>query len=160
MSRITDIVGSPKKYSPVIIVVVVLLVANIIGNSLPDTNVNNSSNPLYIATPTPTPKLSAIPTLTPEMESQAEKQTIADRDAGLQVTKIIEKDPYLAKLPISTKNYYVIFDFQKDSIRVRLRGTSTQSQISAEIKTKLKQIGVPDSVPVYYLPAVSPTPIP
>jgi hypothetical protein len=117
-----------------------------------------SLSPFFsIPTITPTPSPGPSP-LTPEMIDQINQQAEADYQVGLSTQQNLNDMPFIAQLPISTADYFIVYDFKKNSIRVRLIDPATKNQVQNEVQTQLKKIGVPPNIPVYYLSPGEPTP--
>lgn len=97
--------------------------------------------------PTPTPTFSPTP-LPTNVETL---QTIDDFQFAQESKKTYEKYPFLNKLPITNSRYNIVFDFQLEKIRVRLK-TVTEAEVKDEIEKVLLEIGVDiKKYPVYYL---------
>lgn len=100
---------------------------------------------------TPSPSGTPVPTATQTIEQQMKDQAIYDIEFSQESKATVNKYPFLTKLPIITSKYNIVFDFQLEKIRVRLKNVSQQS-VQNEINLKLMEIGVDTSkYPVVYL---------
>lgn len=69
-------------------------------------------------------------------QMQQDSQVVAD-----VINKVHQKYPWYSKIPIETKDYRIVFDFDKNSFRIRLLGQSTETIKQAALKD-LETIGV------------------
>ena len=104
-------------------------------------------SPLPWISPSPFP--TASPSLS-DLDQQIKMEDIDDPAIGEELRKIYRQRPWLEKLPLKSKSYIIIFDWAKESIRVRMMidtdsSLSREAQI-AKIKTEapkqLAEIGV------------------
>lgn len=103
-------------------------------------------------TPSTSPSPLASPTATPTLEQQMQDQTLYDIEFAQESKATVDKYPFLTKLPIMTTKYNIVFDFQLEKIRVRLKNVS-QEEVQNEVEQQLKDIGVDTTkYPVIYLP--------
>lgn len=91
---------------------------------------------------------------TPEQISQeGQKQTSADLAYNEAYKEFLVKYPWYPRLPIETKEYRIVYDFEKESFRIRLLvPTKTPEEKKSLIQKaleNLKKIGVEEPV-VYY----------
>lgn len=110
----------------------------------------------YSLSPKKTETLLPVPTPTPFFTTpppELIEQTKEDRFFGQTVESQLKNIPFLTSLPIITDKYTIIFDFEQNKIRVRLKTGITRSQVESEINIQLKQIGADlKKYPIYYLP--------
>ena len=122
-------------------------------------SLNPASNlPKTPLPPIPTPNVSPTPYVGTRTGQQAVQQSMADREVGLSVNKTLNQYPFITKLPLITQNYTAIFDFKKQVIRVRMQQGFTSQFIESDVKKRLSDIGVPESIQIEYLKFNDPTP--
>ncbi|KKU94644.1 hypothetical protein A3H89_03915 [Candidatus Amesbacteria bacterium RIFCSPLOWO2_02_FULL_48_11] len=89
-------------------------------------------------------------TLSPADAAKAE-QTANDLYFAKTVQKLYAQYPFLRNLPIDTNKYTIVYDYQKQSLRVRLKKVSRKS-VEKEINQTLTGIGVDlEKTAIYYL---------
>jgi hypothetical protein len=101
----------------------ILIVSLIIFLITPKSQKPNQTVPIE-----PSPTISTIETPNDQVYNQA-------------VTSVVEKYPWYPQIPIETKDYRIIYDFEKNSFRIRLLTQSTED-LKQSALTKLKNIGV------------------
>ena len=110
--------------------------------SSPPPSLPSSLPPLSGATPSST--------LSPADAAKAE-QTANDLYFAQTAQKLYAQYPFLRKLPIDTNKYTIVYDYQKQSLRVRLKKVSRKS-VEKEINQTLTGIGVDlEKTAIYYL---------
>jgi len=83
-----------------------------------------------------------LPSPSPLIDREkAAQQTQDDKTSAEEINKIHEQYPWYSKIPIETKDYRIIFDFEKNSFRVRLLTQDTAAIRQAALND-LKVIGV------------------
>ena len=88
--------------------------------------------------------------LSPADAAKAE-QTANDLYFAKTVQKLYAQYPFLRNLPIDTNKYTIVYDYQKQSLRVRLKKVSRKS-VEKEINQTLTGIGVDlEKTAIYYL---------
>lgn len=98
----------------------------------------------------PYTSLPPLPSNIPPPNDQLKKERLDDPLIGGQLKEIYAQKPWLNKLPVATKSYVIVYDWQKNQIRVRIiiAASSTLSyeqqvnQIKSESIKKLEEIGV------------------
>lgn len=86
-----------------------------------------------------------------ELQQQMQLQTQEDLKSGQVIDNLHQQYPWYSKLPIETNEYRIIFDFDKNSFRIRLLTQSTEA-IKQDALKQLKTIGVDlDQFNYYYL---------
>lgn len=98
------------------------------------------------ASPTPYPSQEINPqaSTTPgfnQLLKDSAQQTENDFKYGQALKDLHQKYPWYSQLPIETNEYRIIYDFDKNSFRIRLLTQSSESIKQAAID-KLKEIGV------------------
>lgn len=93
--------------------------------------------------PTPSPKPSAknqfnLNGLSPTESAQ---QLQNDLKFGQALEALNRKYPWYSQLPIETKDFRIVYDFDKNSFRIRLLTQSSESIKQAAVD-KLKEVGV------------------
>lgn len=78
------------------------------------------------------------PLFTPEKAAQ---QTQDDLNTAKAIKTIHEQYPWYSKIPLETTDYRIIYDFEKDSFRIRLLTKSTTAIKDAAL-ADLEAIGV------------------
>ena len=110
--------------------------------SSPPPSLPSSLPPLSGATPPST--------LSPADAAKAE-QTANDLYFAKTVQKLYAQYPFLRNLTIDTNKYTIVYDYQKQSLRVRLKKVSRKS-VEKEINQTLTGIGVDlEKTAIYYL---------
>jgi hypothetical protein len=111
----------------------------------------------------PSPKPSASPTpvstITPGGTSgpQGAQELPSDLKYGQALTAITDQYPWYPKLPIENKDYQIVYDFDKQEFRIRIKSVSVSA---ADVKTitqsalnALISIGVQEPINYYILDA-------
>lgn len=88
------------------------------------------------------------PEVTPQ--EQTKNQGRGDIEFDKVFSDLYEKKPWLKKLPLTSENYVIVYDFEKKAIRVRLILNANSSlsreeqisQIKNEVRNRLQKIGV------------------
>jgi len=115
------------------------------------------SRPKTKPTPSPTPTSSPKNQFNlNEVNSTDSAQQIQDAlKYGQALKDLNQKYPWYSKLPIETKDYRIIYDFDKEMFRIRIKSTSETSDNTKPIiqnaLSDLKRIGVPEPVKYYVL---------
>lgn len=96
--------------------------------------------------PSPSPLQETVPpsSVSPgfnQFLKEPAQQTENDLDYGQAIKELNQKYPWYSQLPIETKDYRIVYDFDKNSFRIRLLTQSSQSIKRAAVD-KLKEIGV------------------
>jgi hypothetical protein len=135
--KIIILIGALSVISIIIIVVIVLQ--------------HPSPKPSTSPTPSPTSQPSGTP------GSQGNQVLPNDLKYGQQLNAITQQYPWYPKLPVETKDYLIVFDFDKQMFRIRIKYSPVTS---AEAKTftqsalnDLKNIGVQEPIKYYILDA-------
>lgn len=98
-----------------------------------------------IVVPSPTPTTSTtIPNPTDFFE-----QLPNDLKYNQELTDIHQQYPWYSSLPLETEDYRIIYDFDKNSFRIRLLTTSSDAIKQASLNS-LKEIGVDINKYSYY----------
>jgi galactitol-specific phosphotransferase system IIB component len=102
-----------------------------------------------VSSPTPSPQPSS--TITTNLIQQKIDQTIYDVQFAQETKEIVNKYPFITKLPIITNKYNILFEFQSEKIKVVLKLVNKE-EVQNEIDLKLKEIGV-DTIkyPIIYI---------
>jgi hypothetical protein len=107
--------------------------------------------------PTPKPTASPTPKPTGTPGTQGSQELPSDLKYGQAMTAITQQYPWYPKLPIVTKDYQIVYDFDKQMFRIRIKSVSP---ITTEVKTitqsalnDLKNIGVQEPIKYYVLDA-------
>lgn len=104
--------------------------------------------------PKPLPSLETAPFSPPPEAIDQAKQ---DYDFNKIVADELKNAPFLTQLPILTDKYTIIFDFEQNKIRVRLKTGVIRSAVQSEINSQLQKIGADTKkFPVYYLSEPTP----
>ena len=86
-----------------------------------------------------------------EADAAKAEQTANDLYFAKTVQKLYAQYPFLRNLPIDTNKYTIVYDYQKQSLRVRLKKVSRKS-VEKEINQTLTGIGVDlEKTAIYYL---------
>lgn len=115
------------------------------------------SRPKTKTTPSPTPAPS------PESGFNLNKPNLQDsaqqiQDAlkyGQSLKELNQKYPWYSKLPVETKNYRIIYDFDREMFRIRIKSAVVATEgVKSDIQSALgdlKKIGVPAPIKYYVL---------
>jgi len=92
--------------------------------------------------------------LTPqEIEEQGTKQTAADLAFDEKYRDFLTNYPWYQTLPIERNEYRIIYDFERESFRIRIKIATETAEDEEVIVNKaleeLRKIGVPDPIPYY-----------
>ena len=135
--KIIILIGSISVISIIIIVVTVLQ--------------HPSTKPSASPTPSPTSQPSGTPF------PQGTQVLPNDLKYGQAMNAITQQYPWYPKLPIVTKDYQIVYDFDKQMFRIRIKSVSPTT---TEVKTitqsalnDLKNIGVQEPIKYYVLDA-------
>lgn len=133
--KIIILIGSLSVISVIIIVVTVL----------------QHPSPKPTASPTPSPTNQPGSTPGP----QGSQELPSDLKYGQAMTNIAQQYPWYPKLPIVNKDYQIVYDFDKQMFRIRIKSVSPTT---TEVKTitqsalnDLKNIGVQEPIKYYVL---------
>lgn len=113
----------------------------------------STQNPIISPIPTISKNNLPTPTSIPAyLQKQAIDQTAIDKSIGELTAAVIKEKPFVTKLPIITSKYVLVYDWDKNAIRVRLSSKNiTPAEVEIEIRQKLSIIGVPFEMPLDYL---------
>lgn len=103
-----------------------------------------------VVAPTPSPSGSAVPTPSAIPISELPN----DAQYAQSLTSIVKQYPWYPKLPIDTVTYHVIYDFDKNAFRIRLKTNVPVDQIGNVTQTavlNIRQIGVPAPINYYVI---------
>lgn len=100
--------------------------------------------------PDPYSSLPPLPSNVPQPDEQIQKENIDNPINSENVVQMRQNYPWLNLLPLETKNYVIMYDWPKKSLRIRIIVNATSSaayeeqvaQIKKEVNQKLKEIGV------------------
>jgi hypothetical protein len=107
-------------------------------------------------------KTKPVTSPTPSPESQFNVGTPSsmelpdDMKYAQALTSLNEQYPWYSKLPIETKDYRIVYDFDKKMFRIRFLSSITSVQIKALTQNalnSLKKIGVSEPIKYYLLDA-------
>lgn len=92
---------------------------------------------------------------TPEqIEEEGKLQSQDDLEFGEAFKKFIKDHPWYVHIPIETVEYRIVYDFEKDSFRIRIKVpveiTEEERMIEKALES-LKKAGVPEPVSYYVL---------
>lgn len=100
-------------------------------------------------------------TLSEEKKQEAltknKEANLADIEFGKSLQDFYIKNPWYSKIPIETKDYTIIFDFEKNSFRIRLKVSKTSTEAVVKTLTdkallSIKEIGaVPTNYYILYI---------
>lgn len=133
-----------RRYKLILIIICTILVLMLIIPSflLPKPEPRRELVPL-IATPSATPSID--PNTVPASDSFEYNQALIE---------LIKKYPWYTKLPLETKDYRIIYDFEKNQFRIRIFNaqiTTTQKQaVLNTALSSLSKIGVDTKKYSYY----------
>lgn len=111
--------------------------------------------------PTPSP----TPASSPESGFNLNKPNLQDsaqqiQDAlkyGQSLKELNQKYPWYSKLPIETKNYRIIYDFDREMFRIRIKSATVATEgVKLDIQSALndlKKVGVSEPIKYYVLDA-------
>lgn len=86
-----------------------------------------------------------------ELQQKMQLQTQEDLKSGQVINKLHQQYPWYSKLPIETNEYRIIYDFDKNSFRIRLLTQSSETIKQAALN-QLKTLGVDlDQFTYYFL---------
>lgn len=138
-----------KNAVTLVIILIVMAISISITTEKPPTTNPQINSPA--STITPTSQVTPTIALSPNIIEQGKLQAAIDFEISAYTSKVINDMPFLTKLPIITDRFLLIYDFEKKSIRARLKTGFTQKDVESEVKTTLERIKVPSSIKVYYL---------
>jgi|WetSurMetagenome_2_1015567.scaffolds.fasta_scaffold72888_2 hypothetical protein len=95
------------------------------------------------------PSTNTIPIQTESTTSGVVQDTTADYQYGQTLIQLHQQYPWYSEIPIETKDYRIVYDFTKESFRIRLLITSSETIKQAAIKD-LQNIGVDTTKFSYY----------
>lgn len=131
------------KLIPIIICAILVLMLIILSSLLPKPEPRRELVPL-IATPSATPSID--PDTVPASDSFEYNQALVE---------IIQKYPWYPSLPLETKDYRVIYDFEKNQFRIRIFNSklspSQKQNILDSALVNMRRIGVDTSKYSYYV---------
>lgn len=127
-----------------VLLIIFLIIFVLVSYSLP----NQKRSPIVPPNTTATP--SATPTIDP-VTAPAESSF----EYNQALIELIKKYPWYTSLPLETKDYRVIFDFEKDKFRIRIfnsRVSPSQKQnILDSALVNMRRIGVDTNKYSYYV---------
>ncbi|PIU71868.1 hypothetical protein COS80_00965 [Candidatus Woesebacteria bacterium CG06_land_8_20_14_3_00_39_27] len=131
----------------IILIILILTIFMAIVLSRPKTK------PTPSPTPTPSPKGGFYPN---EPNLQDSAQQIQDAlKYGQSLKELNQKYPWYSKLPIETKDYRIIYDFDKEMFRIRIKSAVVATEgVKSDIQSALsdlKKIGVSEPIKYYVL---------
>jgi len=105
-----------------------------------------------VISPSPTPTTTPSATIQPTsvvVPTESVFQTPNDQLYGQAIKTLVQQYPWYPKLPIETKDFRIIYDFDKKSFRIRIltQPTDVIKQVAID---KLKEIGVDLTKFTYY----------
>lgn len=118
--------------------------------------------------PAPPPGPKTSPTLTPKsspawpidqpppphIQQQLQQQTQDDLLYGQTILELQKQQPWLKQLPITTNNFRIVYDFEKQSFRIRILTVPASDEELQTIKQQalaaLEKIGVDTATQPYY----------
>lgn len=122
-----------KKIYTIIGGLVVLIIVIILFFSKKRVSVSPLTSPLK---PTASPSAEILPN---------------DLEYSQGLTELHNKYPWYSKLPIETKDYRIVYDFEKNSFRIRILTESSES-LKNDALNKLRSIGVDtNTIPYYFI---------
>lgn len=89
-----------------------------------------------------------------QIQKEGPLQSQADKDFGDIYTKFITSSPWYLKIPIETTSHRIVYDFDKQKFRIRLKVPLTIDQQTSTVTNavdNLKTIGVPSPINYYVL---------
>ena len=99
----------------------------------------------------------SINPVTPEqLIEDSKKQMEGDIAYNEAIKRLIEDYPWYTSLPIETKDYRIVYDYEKEMFRIRLLKEFDQKEIdnfTKESILRLKEVGAEDPVKYYVLKA-------
>ena len=135
--KIIILIGSISVISVIIIVVTVL------------------QHPAVKPSASPTPGTTSQPSGTPF--PQGTQVLPNDLKYGQALTTITQQYPWYPKLPVDTKDYTIIYDFDKQMFRIRIKSvspaTSDVKTLTQSALNDLVNIGVQEPIKYYVLDA-------
>lgn len=91
--------------------------------------------------PSPTPSADNQFNLNDFSATESAQQIKNDLKYGQALESLHQKYPWYSRLPIETEDFRIIYDFDKNSFRIRLL-TQSSASIKQAAVDKLKEIGV------------------
>lgn len=77
-------------------------------------------------------------------------QTEYDLEFGIAFTEFLDNHPWYSSLPIENESYRIVYDYERESFRIRLFDVEEQETIDRALNDLLK-IGVEEPVPYYVI---------
>jgi len=121
----------------IIIIGIILIILMISFFSRPKTKTTTPS-------PSPTPSAKNqfnLNKLNPQESAQRNQDELDDLKYGQALKNLHQKYPWYSQLPIETKDYRIVYDFDKNSFRIHLLSQASEIIKQAAVD-KLKEIGV------------------
>ena len=126
-----------------LILLIIIFIFVVIYSLTSPRSVKNDN--LVVTSPTPTTS-----TITPN-PTEFFEQLPNDLKYNQELTDIHQRYPWYSSLPLETEDYRIIYDFDKNSFRIRLLTGNSDSIKQAALKS-LKEIGVDiNKYPYYFL---------
>lgn len=125
-----------KKIAGVVFIIVIVIIVLIVSLQPKSNMSTNTPSPL----PSPT-KPGAV-------------ELPKDKEFAQTIENVVQQYPWYPKLPIETKDYRIIYDFDNNMFRIRFLSTTAPIEIKTLTQSALndlKNIGVKDPIKYYLL---------
>lgn len=131
--------------------VLLLILINLITKpGAPKISPQPSASPGFKIKISPYRNLPPLPSNVPQPDEQIKQSNIDNPINNEDVVKMRQENPWLNLLPLETKNYVIMYDWQKKSLRIRIIVDAASSvsyeeqvtEIKNEVNQKLKDVGV------------------
>lgn len=90
-----------------------------------------------------------------QIEEEGAKQTAGDLAFGEAYKEFLQKNPWYVRIPIENTSYRIIYDFEKQSFRIRLKippiNKEQEKTLIERALSDLKKIGVKEPINYYVL---------
>lgn len=85
---------------------------------------------------------------------QIEQQAIDDYQYQQELNRVYDNNLWLLQLPIDTNDYTIVYDFEKNHLRVRVKQKITADEriiLQKQISDLLASKGIPDTIPLFWI---------